>query len=427
MQDYWLGLMLPHPLKNYRIHPMSETEKGAGVTAPLGFKAGGFCCGFKSGQDDLAIIASDVPCESAAIFTQNIIKAEPVKLSMQRRHKVRAVIANSGNANACTGEQGRKNALRMSGALATALGIKEDEALVCSTGVIGQQMPEEAIKALEENMSEFCAALSVEGHEAARQAILTTDTVYKEGQVTTKIGGIPITIGAMAKGSGMIHVNMGTMLSFITTDCAISAEMLDAALRESADSTYNCISIDGDTSTNDTLVILANGLAGNAPITTKGSNYYSFLTALNILNEEMAKKIAADGEGASRLIECRVEGAATEEDAKKMAKAVVSSNLVKAAFFGRDANWGRVLCALGYSGAAFNSRGVSISFKSKNGEVDVCRAGVAILFDEDAASSVLSADEVIILVSLLDGRALGRAWGCDLTSEYVKINSEYRS
>ena len=409
---------------------MSNAQnEGAGVTAPKGFKAGGFHCGFKPGEErnDLAIVASSAPCTSAAIFTKNAVKAEPVKLCMERRGKARAVIANSGNANACTGERGRKNAQRMADALAAALGIPAAEALVCSTGVIGQQMPEEALRLLEENIGGFCGNLSVEGHEAAREAILTTDTAYKEENVAAEIAGTPVAIGAMAKGSGMIHINMGTMLAFITTDCAISAEMLDAALRESADATYNCVSVDGDTSTNDTLIILANGLAGNAPITERGEAYGAFLAALNELNERMAKRIARDGEGASRMIECRVEGAATVADARLMAKAVVSSNLVKAAFFGKDANWGRVLCALGYSGAAFNPCGVSVSFKSERGLVAVCSRGEAVRFDEEAASSVLSADEVAILVQLGDGEAAGKAWGCDLTYEYVKINGEYRS
>lgn len=410
---------------------MKNEESSGGVTAPAGFTAGGFRCGFKSSRaaNDTALIVSRVPCTAAAVFTENLVKAEPVKLSAQHvaGGKAQAVIANAGNANACTGAQGRKNALRMARAVAGALSVPEEEVLVCSTGVIGQQFPETALETLEKNAAGFCAALSREGHTAAREAILTTDTVYKESEIRFELDGRTVTIGAMAKGSGMIHINMGTMLAFVTTDCAISAEMLDCALRESAVCTYNCVSVDGDTSTNDTLLILANGLAGNTPVTEKNEAYGKFLQALTELNTVMARKIAADGEGATRLVECLVTGAASGEAARTLAKSVVSSNLVKAAFYGRDANWGRILCALGYSGVPFSPESVRVSFRSAAGEIAVCENGMPLPFDEQKASSVLDRPEVLVLVDLGGGNGTGRAWGCDLTCEYVRINGDYRS
>lgn len=399
-----------------------------GVAAPQGFTTNGLCAGIKAGRTkpDTALIFSERPCAAAGVFTRNKVQAECVKLS--RRHvadgSAQAVIVNSGNANACTGEQGAQAALRMAQSAASNLSLPAEEVLVCSTGVIGQQLPVEKI---ESQMAQLVAGLSKEGHRLAREAIMTTDTRYKEAALETTIGGKPVRLGTMAKGSGMIHINMGTMLGFITTDCAISPAMLDKALRESVEGTYNCVSVDGDTSTNDTLLILANGMAGNPIIESVGPDYEDFLVALNQLNTIMAKRIAADGEGAEHLVECRVDGAASVEDARILAKSVISSNLVKAAFFGKDANWGRILCAMGYSGGNFTPENTSVSFESEAGTIQVFRQGVPLDFDEELATRILTAAETRILVQLQDGECSGTAWGCDLTYEYVKINGDYRT
>lgn len=399
-----------------------------GVAAPQGFTTNGLCAGIKAGRTkpDTALIFSERPCAAAGVFTKNRVQAECVKLS--RRHvadgSAQAVIVNSGNANACTGEQGAQAALRMAQSAASCLSLPANEVLVCSTGVIGQQLPVEKIEC---QMAQLVAGLSKEGHRAAREAIMTTDTRYKEAALETTIGGKTVRLGTMAKGSGMIHINMGTMLGFITTDCAISAAMLDKALRESVAGTYNCVSVDGDTSTNDTLLILANGMAGNQVIDSEGPDYDAFLSALNQLNTIMAKRIAADGEGAEHLVECRVAGAASVEAARILAKSVISSNLVKAAFFGKDANWGRILCAMGYSGGSFTPECTSVSFESEAGTIAVFRQGIPLDFDEELATRILSAAETRILVQLQDGNCSGTAWGCDLTYEYVKINGDYRT
>ncbi|MCQ2594786.1 MAG: bifunctional ornithine acetyltransferase/N-acetylglutamate synthase [Treponemataceae bacterium] len=399
-----------------------------GVCAPLGFTANGVLAGIKAGRtkNDLALIYSEKPCNAAGVFTKNLVKAEAVKLTRQnlKNGKAQGVIANSGNANACTGEQGAKNALRMAQAAAKALNIASDDVIVCSTGVIGQQIN---IEAIEKALPNLADGLSKTGNAAAREAIMTTDTVYKEVAVEFELGGKTVHIGTMAKGSGMIHINMGTMLSFMTTDCAISSEMLDSALRETIEGTYNCISVDGDTSTNDTLTILANGMAGNAEITEKNADYALFVEALNQINTMMARKIAADGEGAEHLIECVVKGAKTVESARVLAKSVISSSLVKAAFFGADANWGRILCAMGYSGELFTPEKVSVTFTNSKGTVEVFKNGVPLNFDEDKAKIVLTEKEVQILVDLEEGNCTGTAWGCDLTYNYVKINGDYRT
>ncbi|MBQ7367099.1 MAG: bifunctional glutamate N-acetyltransferase/amino-acid acetyltransferase ArgJ [Spirochaetaceae bacterium] len=399
-----------------------------GVAAPIGFTTNGVLSGIKAGRTrpDTALIFSEKPCAAAGVFTKNKVQAECVKLS--RRHvaggSAQAVIVNSGNANACTGEQGAQAALRMAQSAASQLHLQEGDVLVCSTGVIGQQLPVEKIEC---QMAQLVAGLSKEGHRAAREAIMTTDTRYKEAALETTIGGRTVRLGTMAKGSGMIHINMGTMLGFITTDCAISSAMLDKALRESVEGTYNCVSVDGDTSTNDTLLILANGMAGNQVIDSEGPDYEAFLSALNQLNTIMAKRIAADGEGAEHLVECRVDGAASVEDARILAKSVISSNLVKAAFFGKDANWGRILCAMGYSGGSFMPEKTSVSFVSAAGRIQVFKEGVPLDFDEELARRILSEDETCIEVELQDGNCSGTAWGCDLTYEYVKINGDYRT
>ena len=326
-----------------------------GVTAPKGFTANGMLCKIKesSTKNDLALVFSEKLCNAAGVFTQNKVKAESVKLTKENiaNGKAQAVIANSGNANACTGEQGAKVARKMASLAADVLGINSGDVIVYSTGVIGKQLPVEKI---EKNIQFLKDGLSKEGHKEARTAIMTTDTHYKECAVQTVIGGKTVRIGAMAKGSGMIHINMGTMLSVMTTDCAISSQMLEKALRKSVAGTYNCVSIDGDTSTNDSLPILANGMAGNDEITE----------ALNAINTQMAKKIAGDGEGATKLIECNVSGAKDVETARGLAKAVISSSLAKAAIFGSDANFGRFLCAMGYSGFDFSPEKTSITFES---------------------------------------------------------------
>lgn len=416
-----------------------------GVCAPQGFTANGVLCKIKESRtvNDTALIYSEKLCNAAGVFTQNKVKAEAVKLTKKNiaNGKMQAVIANSGNANCCTGEQGAKVALRMAELAAKELGVSSDDVVVCSTGVIGAQLPVEKIEA---KIHELASGLSKEGHKEARVAIMTTDTQYKECAVEAQIGGKTVRIGAMCKGSGMIHINLGTMLAFMTTDCAISSEMLEKALRRSILGTYNCVSVDGDTSTNDTLTILANGMAGNAEITGEGQDFEDFCKALDEINTVMAKKIAADGEGATRLIECNVNGAKDVETARGLAKAVISSSLVKAAMYGADANFGRFLCAMGYSGYDFDPEKTSIWFTSQKGvkryfdstkpfevhgenSVKVYENGVPLNFDEDKAKEIMTEEAVEILVQCGDGTASGRAWGCDLTYDYVKINGDYRT
>lgn len=416
-----------------------------GVTAARGFTANGILCRIKASRktNDTALIYSEKPCAAAGVFTQNRVKAESVKLTKKNiaDGRIQAVIANSGNANCCTGEQGAKTAYKMACLAGNALGVKPEDVAVCSTGVIGSQLPVEKIEA---KISELAEGLSKKGHEEARIAIMTTDTKYKECAVEFELGGKTCRMGTMCKGSGMIHINLGTMLSFITTDAAISPEMIDRALRESIKGTYNCVSVDGDTSTNDTLILLANGMAENPEITEENEDYKVFLAALKKMNKIMAMKIAADGEGATRLVQCTVNGAKTVEDARGLAKEVISSSLVKAAMFGSDANFGRFLCAMGYSGIDFTPEKTSIWFTSKgnakryfedyedfnvHGEnsVLVYKDGVPENFDEDKAKKIMSEEAVEILVQCGDGNCSGTAWGCDLTYDYVKINGDYRT
>lgn len=416
-----------------------------GVTAARGFTANGILCRIKASRktNDTALIYSEKPCAAAGVFTQNRVKAESVKLTKKNiaDGRIQAVIANSGNANCCTGEQGAKTAYKMACLAGNALGVKPEDVAVCSTGVIGSQLPVEKIEA---KISELAEGLSKKGHEEARIAIMTTDTKYKECAVEFELGGKTCRMGTMCKGSGMIHINLGTMLSFITTDAAISPEMIARALRESIKGTYNCVSVDGDTSTNDTLILLANGMAENPEITEENEDYKVFLAALNKMNKIMAMKIAADGEGATRLVQCTVNGAKTVEDARGLAKEVISSSLVKAAMFGSDANFGRFLCAMGYSGIDFTPEKTSIWFTSKgnakryfedyedfnvHGEnsVLVYKDGVPENFDEDKAKKIMSEEAVEILVQCGDGNCSGTAWGCDLTYDYVKINGDYRT
>ena len=417
-----------------------------GVTAPIGFTAGGIRCGVKksagadgnqpvvssmkdylSGKRDLAMILSERECTAAATYTMNRVKAAPLYVTMEHLEDgvARGVIANSGNANACAPE-GHENAEKMCAAAAAATGLKPTDFVVASTGVIGQTLNIAAIRA---GMPAAAAGLTAgpEGSDAAARAIMTTDTVKKELALACSIGGRTVTLGAIAKGSGMIHPNMGTMLCFVTTDCAITREMLSEALREVVPRTFNRVTVDGDTSTNDMCAVLANGMAGNPLIEWKDDGYTVFLKALRQLCQELARAIAGDGEGASRLITCAVREARSEESAERLAKAVVGSPLVKAAMFGADANWGRVLCAMGYSKAPFRPEYVDISFSSAVGAVAVCRGGMGLDFDEEAARSILSQDEVVIDVHLHEGEHEATCWGCDLTYEYVKINGDYRT
>ncbi|MDB7893327.1 bifunctional glutamate N-acetyltransferase/amino-acid acetyltransferase ArgJ [Flavonifractor plautii] len=400
-----------------------------GVTAPKGFRAWGVHCGVKSkkaDKKDLALILSDQECAAAAVYTMNRVKAAPLYVTMEHLEDGTAwgVAANSGNANACC-PMSHEYAEEMARLAARATGRAPADFVVASTGVIGQTLNIAAIRAGMPAAAGLTAG--PEGSDAAARAIMTTDTVKKELALACSIGGRTVTLGAIAKGSGMIHPNMGTMLCFVTTDCAITREMLSEALREVVPRTFNRVTVDGDTSTNDMCAVLANGMAGNPLIEWKDDGYTVFLKALRQLCQELARAIAGDGEGASRLITCAVREARSEESAERLAKAVVGSPLVKAAMFGADANWGRVLCAMGYSKAPFRPEYVDISFSSAVGAVAVCRGGMGLDFDEEAARSILSQDEVVIDVHLHEGEHEATCWGCDLTYEYVKINGDYRT
>ncbi len=418
-------------------------QVSGGVTAPKGFTASGVHCGVKKGKGDvdqppmgempevpegkrdLALIVSEQPCAAAAVYTMNRVKAAPLYVTMDHLEngEAQAIVANSGNANACA-PNSRAHAEEMCRLAAQATGLNPGDFVVASTGVIGQELNIAAIRA---GLPACAAALSKDGSDAAANAIMTTDTVKKEVAVTCTIGGKTVTIGAIAKGSGMIHPNMGTMLCFVTTDSAITHELLSDALHEIVPRTFNRVTVDGDTSTNDMCVVLANGMAENPLIEWKDDGYTLFYQALYSVFEQMARSIAADGEGASKLITCTVRKARSEETAERLAKAVVGSSLVKAAMFGSDANWGRVLCAMGYSKAPFRPEYVDISFSSAVGAVAVCRGGMGLDFDEEAARSILSQDEVVIDVHLHEGEHEATCWGCDLTYEYVKINGDYRT
>lgn len=397
-----------------------------GVTAAKGFRAGATRCGIKasSAKDDTAVIVSDVPCAAAAVYTRNRVQAAPIHVTRAHLadHTARAVIVNSGNANACAPD-GLENAKREAAACARLLGLDETDVIVCSTGVIGQRID---IECIERNLHTL--TLSETGSDAAARAIMTTDTIEKTAAVAFTVGGKRCHLGGICKGSGMIHPNMGTMLCFLTTDCAVDGTLLEQLLRRAVCTSFNRVSVDGDTSTNDTCCVLANGLAGNAPVYDADSaDAQALYEAIETVCIALARKIAADGEGASRLVTCTVTGAADENTAETLAKAVCGSSLVKAAMFGADANWGRILCAMGYSGAAFDPEGVDVSFVSQGGTVAVCQAGRALDFDEELAKQVLSQSEVTIAVTLHEGTAAVTAWGCDLTYDYVKINGDYRT
>lgn len=404
--------------------------EGGGITSPKGFTAGAVYVGVKSRKTqkpDVAVIYSETEASCAAVFTTNKFCAAPVILDREilKNGKARAIVINSGNANAATGTQGIEDARTVEREAEKLLGVGENEVFVCSTGVIGQKLPVE--KVLDGVRQIIPAKLDKDNGSDAAYAIMTTDTVRKESAYELELSSGTIRIGAMAKGSGMIHPNMGTMLCGITTDCAIDGALLQDMLRQVVTKTFNRITVDGDTSTNDTCVVLANGLAGNPAITGPGEDYDIFFAALRHVCEYEAKMIASDGEGAGRLITCTVMGAETEEQAEQMAKAVVRSPLVKCAVFGTDANWGRVLCAIGYSGAQFDPKDVEVKFLSRAGELLVCAGGQGVAFDEALAKRVLSEDEVVIQVTLTSGSATCSCWGCDLTYDYVKINGDYRS
>lgn len=401
-------------------------EIAGGVCAPKGFRANGIHCGIRKNKikKDLALIISDVRCTTACVYTTNLVKGAPILVTQKNVADgfAQAVIVNSGNANTCN-ENGVALAEEMCALVERHTGIPSGDVVIASTGVIGQPLSTQPIAA---GMEELVAGLG-DNSTAAAEAIMTTDTVKKEIAFLFTAGGKQCRIGAIAKGVGMICPNMATMLMFITTDAAISSEMLQRAISADVKKSLNMLSVDRDTSTNDTLCIMASGLAGNTPITRADADYRAFCRALNAVTTAMCKMLAADGEGATKLIECRVSGAPGLASARLAAKSVINSNLVKAAMFGADANWGRVLCALGYSGAAIDVDKIDVSFSSAAGRVPVCKDGRGIAFSEEEAKCVLSEREVVIDVNLKDGRYTATAWGCDLTYEYVKINGDYRT
>ena len=398
-----------------------------GVCAAKGFKANGVHCGIRKNhtKKDLALIVSDVPANAAAVYTTNLVKGAP--LTVTKNHiadgKAQAIICNSGNANTCNAN-GIEIAEAMSQLVADATGVAANDVVVASTGVIGQPLNLEPIA---NGMAELAAGLSENGGEAAGMAILTTDTMLKEIAVEFTVGGKVCHMGGIAKGSGMIHPNMATMLVFITTDAAISTKMLQKALSHDITKTFNMLSIDGDTSTNDMVTVLANGMAGNAEITCEGEDFTAFMTALNTITVSLCRMIVGDGEGATKLLECIATGADDEETAKICAKSVICSSLLKAAMFGADANWGRVLCAIGYSGAKVDVSKIGVAFRSAAGQVTVCENGAGVPFSEEEAKKVLLEKEIEILITLGDGPYGATAWGCDLTYDYVKINGDYRT
>lgn len=397
-----------------------------GVCAAKGFYANGIHCGIRKNREkrDLTLIFSEVEANAAAVYTTNLVKGAPLKVTKEhlKNGQARAIICNSGNANTCNAN-GVEIAERTCGLLAEELSISENDIIIASTGVIGEPL---SIEPFEKGIPELVKGLGAHNSYAA-EGIMTTDTKEKSVAVSFEVDGKTCTLGGIAKGSGMIHPNMATMLVFITTDCRISADMLQRALSTDIQNTFNMVSIDGDTSTNDMVAVMANGLAENEEITGEGKGFTSFMSALNSVTVELCRMIAGDGEGATKLIECSVKNAPDEKTAKTVAKSVICSSLTKAAIFGADANWGRVLCAIGYSGAEIDVDKVDVSFASKAGVIDVCKNGAGIAFSEEKAKEVLLQDEIDILIGLNDGEACAKAWGCDLTYDYVKINGDYRT
>lgn len=398
-----------------------------GVCAAKGFKASGIHCGIRASRTkkDLALIFSEKNASCAAVYTTNLVKGAPLTVTKENISDgyAQAVICNSGNANTCNSD-GVEIAKKMCALVSDALGIDSHDVVVASTGVIGQKLNIEPIKT---GIPLLVSGLSKDGNEAAAEGIMTTDTFKKEVAVKFSVGGKDCTIGGMAKGSGMIHPNMATMLVFITTDVAISPEMLQKALSTDIANTFNMVSVDGDTSTNDMVTVLANGMAGNSPITDDGEDFQAFMKALNTITVSLCRMIAGDGEGATKLLECTVSGASDKNTAKTVAKSIICSSLLKAAMFGADANWGRVLCAIGYSGASVDVNKIDVAFKSSKGTVEVCKNGAGIDFSEEKAKQVLLEKEIDILVDLNSGKQEATAWGCDLTYDYVKINGDYRT
>ena len=411
---------------------MSKTTTiPGGVTAAKGFEAAAAAAGIKyQGRTDMALICSTVPCTAAGVFTSNVVKAAPViwdrRIVRESDAKVQAVVVNSGIANACTGTEGMTVCEETAAAAAAALGIPAESVLIGSTGVIGMQIPMERIRAGIDLLAASKSA-SIGAGEAASKAIMTTDTVNKQAAVQVQLSGVTVTIGGMAKGSGMIHPGMCTMLAYVTTDAAVSKNLLQRAVSEIADDTFNMISVDGDMSTNDTLLVLANGLAENPEITAEGEAYEIFKSALFEVCRTLAMKMAGDGEGATRLIESQVLHMDTVPNAKALAKSVIQSNLTKAAVFGRDANWGRILCALGYAGVSFDPDRVELSFEADGRRIVIFTGGKAADYSEEEASALLSKEKVTILSDMNMGDAAATAWGCDLTYDYVRINADYRS
>lgn len=401
-----------------------------GVTAAKGFQAAGVEAGIKyKNRKDMALVYSETPCAAAGVFTSNVVKAAPVlwdKHVVDCSKYVQAVIVNSGIANACTGAAGYECCKKTAECAAEELGIPMEAVFVASTGVIGMQIPVDKVTAGVKQLAGSRAAGAKAGTMAA-EAIMTTDTVSKQAAVQFTIDGKTVTVGGMCKGSGMIHPNMCTMLGFVTTDVSISRELLQEALSEDVQDTFNMISVDGDTSTNDTLLVMANGMAGNETIVSKDNNYYKFAEALHYVNETLAKKMAGDGEGATALFETRVIHAAAKEDARALSKSVICSSLTKAAIFGHDANWGRILCALGYSGVNFNPEKIELYFEGKNGKIQIYKDGAATDYSEEEATKILSEPWVRVIVDMKMGDYSASAWGCDLTYDYVKINADYRS
>ncbi len=398
-----------------------------GVCAAKGYKANGIHCGIRKNRDkkDLSLIFSEVPASAAAVYTTNLVKGAPLTVTKKHLENgvAQAVICNSGNANTCNAD-GIMIADKMCELISDKLGISSDDVVVASTGVIGQPLDIEPIKA---GMSELAGGLSYDGSSSASEGIMTTDTHQKEIAVEFELSGKTCRIGGIAKGSGMIHPNMATMLVFITSDVAISSKMLKKALSSDIQNTFNMLSIDGDTSTNDMVTVLANGLAGNEEITEENEDFSVFMKALNTVTVNLCREIAGDGEGATKLLECKVSGAKDLETAKTVAKSVVCSSLLKAAMFGSDANWGRVLCAIGYSGADVDVTKIDVAFRSKAGTISVCENGSGIEFSEENAKEILLENEIEILVNLNSGEISSVAWGCDLTYDYVKINGDYRT
>ena len=398
-----------------------------GVCAAKGYRAAGVHCGIRKNQTkkDLALIVSDVPAAAAGVYTTNLVKGAPIAVTKENIADgvAQAIVCNSGNANTCNAN-GVEIAQGMCALVEKYAGVKAEDVIVASTGVIGQPL---SLEPIESGMPQLAAALSAEGGLSAAQAIMTTDTFAKEAAVEFELGGKTCRIGGIAKGSGMIHPNMATMLVFVTTDAAVSPELLQRALSADVQTSFNMVSVDGDTSTNDMLCILANGLAGNPVIDAEGADYAAFCQALAAVTRSLCRMIAKDGEGATKLLTCHVTGAADESTARTVAKSVICSSLLKAAMFGADANWGRVLCAIGYSGADVDVNRIGVRFASAAGEIEVCENGAGVPFSEELAKAILTEDEIVIGVSLGAGACEATAWGCDLTYDYVKINGDYRT